>query len=181
VSLKGRLRRLDAGVRWLETEGRYRRIETMMKVVDMLQKIADRSAADPAFAARWKKDFPNFPYKLPPPAAPVQPRDSEPVEAAPRVGVILREAPLQGTLQDEAVRMVAEPSPQPAPPHPEERVARLEPGQPTSPRSPDMEIRPVQWRARGAQDDDADDGETYGRCLTEYDPLRDEYDDDGYD
>jgi len=44
-----------------------------------------------------------------------------------------------------------------------------------------MEIRPTRWRPRGGRDDDRDEEErpgTNGRCITEYDPLRDDNDDD---
>jgi hypothetical protein len=148
VSLKGRLRRLDAGVRWLETEGVFIRWELRMKLAQMTKAIDDHRARVKA---------------LPPAPKP-----------------ILRDAPLRGAPQDEAVRVEAKP-------HLEERPARprLEgcepalPGQPTSPPSPEMEIRPVRWRARTAQDYDEEERPgTNGRCITEYDPLRDPYDDD---
>ena len=93
---------------------------------------------------------------------------------------ILRDAAVPATPQDEAVRV------QPKP-HPEEcrAAAPLEgcepalPGQPVAPPSPDMEIRPTRWRARTAQDYDEEERPgTNGRCLTEYDVLRDEDDDD---
>lgn len=71
MSLKSQLRRLDAGVRWLETEGRHRRVATMMKTLERMQEIADRVASDPAFAVRWKKDFSYIP--LPPPTVTAPP------------------------------------------------------------------------------------------------------------
>jgi len=53
---------------------------------------------------------------------------------------------------------------------------------PVSLPSPDMEIRPVRWRAREARDDDEEDRPgTNGKCITEYDPLADEDDDYDYD
>jgi hypothetical protein len=183
VRLKGRLRRLEAGVGWLETEGRYRQIATMMKAVEMLQQISDGLAADPARAADWKKNFPNFPVKLPPPRVAVRPA------LAPEPTLL--NAAVPAAPQGEVVRVDVAPVVQP---HPEERreAARLEgcgpapprrqaePGQPTEPASPDMQIRPVFWRPRTAEDyyEDEEAAGTNGRCLTEYDPLAGEYDDE---
>jgi len=180
VSQKGRLRRLDAGVRWLETEGTYLRVAGLVKYLEMLLDIADRAAVDPVFAAEWERDFPYI--VLPPPrrtAAPPRPKPEPapppestrvivpetPPEPAPPVLPILRDAALQAATQDEVARESAPPAPMP--------------GMPVSPPSPDMEIRPVQWRQRGPQDDYEEEGDTYGRCITEYDVLRDEYDDEG--
>jgi hypothetical protein len=39
--------------------------------------------------------------------------------------------------------------------------------------------RPVQWRIRGPDDHDREEPGTNGRCLTEYDVLASEDDDDG--
>ena len=192
MSLKGQLRGLDAGVHWLETEGRFHRVRNAIKVEEMARKFADHVAADPAHAAKVKKDDPFFfaymsrlSAGLRPPAPP-SPPPAEP-EAAPPVRPILRDAAVPAAPQDEV-------SPEPAPPHPEERrvAARLEgcdsappparrimPGQPVAPPPPDMQIRPVQWRPREAQDyyEEEDVPGTNGHCITEYDPLRDEYDD----
>ena len=54
------------------------------------------------------------------------------------------------------------------------------PGQPTSPRPADSEIRPVTWRPRTAADyaEEDDAAGTNGRGLTEYDVLGDYGDDD---
>ena len=187
MSQKGRLRRLERGVEWLETEGRFRRIENMIKLLEMKQEIADRIAADPAARVRWNEHLAWFP--LPKPRVAVR------EEVAPRVKPILRDAAVPAAPQDED-------SPEPAPPHPEERriAARLEgleaalppaptpaprpvmPGQPVTPPQPDMEIRPTRWRPRGEQDYDEEERPgTNGRCITEYDPLRDEDDDDDDD
>ncbi len=91
MSHKGRLRRLEAGVHWLETEGLCRHIEAGLRTLEMLQTIADRQATDPAFAARWKRDFPNFPIKLPPPSAGVRP--APPVAATPQREEVREERP----------------------------------------------------------------------------------------
>ena len=161
MSLKGRLRRLDAGVRWLETEGVFIRWQLRMKLAQMTQAIADHRARVKA---------------LPP---------------APRAAPILRDAPLRGAPQDEVVRVQAKPLPEerPARPRPgaferlrSKRPEECEPalpGQPVAPPPPDMEIRPVRWGPRTAQDYDEEERPgTNGRCITEYDTLRDEEDDD---
>ena len=174
MSLKSRLRRLDAGVRWLETEGVLIRWQLMMKLVKITQEIADHTAGDPGYAERWNRKIPALP--LPPPRVKPPPKP----EAAPPVRPILRDAAVPAAPQDEVLVT--------ARPHPEERraAARLEgsepaplPGQPVAPPSPDMEIRPVRWGPRRAQDYDEEERPgTNGRCLTEYDVLRDAYDDD---
>ena len=195
MSLKGRLRPLERGVEWLETEGRFRRIEIMLKILDMKQEIADRLATDPAAAAQWKKDYPG-PWDLPPPSPHLRSRAPEP-EAGQRVVPILRDAAVPAAPQDEEVadrssttsltlrserseRLEgSEPAPLPAP----ARAPRpVMPGQPAALPSPDMQIRPVQWRPRGAHDYDEEDAPgTNGHCITEYDPLRDEDEDDDDD
>ena len=180
MSLKGRLRRLDAGVRWLETEGAFIVIEARIKYVEMTQDIADRAVADPVVATEWKRIFPSVP--LPPPRVSVRPPAPKPI-IAPRPVVV---PPLP---EGEQRLPVAAPAPAPSaviearlppppPPRPPDPPAPM-PGMPVSPPSPDMEIRPVHWRQRGPQDDYGDDDATYGRCITEYDVLRDEYDDEG--
>jgi hypothetical protein len=171
VSLKGRLRGLDAGVRWLETEGRYRRIKNMVKLLEMAEVIADRTAADPALAARWDRDFPSVPVSwfrriagrppLPPPPPPpvVVPQAPPPkVESPPPV-----------------VQAPPPPRPPPRPPPVPEPL----PGQPVAPPASDRAIRLVHWRKREAYDYDEEERPgTNGRCITEYDVLRDEDDDD---
>ncbi len=164
MSQKGRLRRLERGVEWLETEGRFRRIELMFKILDMKQEIADRLAVDPAAAAQWKKDYPDFPCELPPPSPHLRPRAPEPDVRPPPPKV-------------EPPPPVVE-APPPIPPRPPEPVS-VPPPAPPPPPDVDREVRPVHWRQRGAPDDDEEDAPgTNGRCITEYDPLRGEYDDD---
>ena len=183
MSQKGRLRRIDAGLDWLETEGRYRRIRNMIKVQEMTQKFADRVAADPAYVAKVKKDMPIFFAYMSRLSAGLRPPGPPEPEPAPLVLPILRDAAVPAAPQNEVL-------PEPALPHPEERrvAARLEgcdpalPGQPVAPPPPDMEIRPTRWRPREEQDYDEEERPgTNGRCITEYDPLRDEDDDDDDD
>jgi hypothetical protein len=108
VSLKSRLRRLDAGVRWLETEGVLIRWQLMMKLVQRVQDIADHMAGDPEFAAQWKKNVPSLP--LPKPR----------VKVPPRVRPMLRDAAVPAAPQDEGVH-VAPPAPLPPPSQPPPR------------------------------------------------------------
>ncbi len=207
MSQKGRLRRLDAGVRWLETEGTYLRIAGLVKCLEMLMDIADRRAVDPAFAARWDRDFSYV--RLPPPRSGVQPaapkskpappppRPPEPAIFVPRQTLPPQAEPKDTQPTDSEPAQVPlpvspitiEPCPPPVvpavqrpPPRPPEPPPPM-PGQPTSLRSPDMEIRPMHWRQRGPQDYEDDDTEddSYGRCLTEYDVLGDDYDSDDTD
>lgn len=200
MSLKARLRKVEAGVRWLETEGIFRKIELQWKLLQKKQEIADTLARDPAAAARWREL--GIDDGLPPPSVPVLrlPPTPEPAPAQPHPEKVWKPRRLEGwehaprpepTLdalrapEDEGVR--GGPAPEAAQPHLEEphEVRRLEgsepapePGQPTSPPSPDMEIRPTRWRPRGPQDYADDAGPPYFRCLTEYDVLPDEPDDD---
>ena len=153
MSHKSRLQRLDAGVHWLETEGVVLRAEYMMKIAKIMQGIDEHRARNRSIAARAKKRAPSSAPTPPPPP------DPKPVVAP----------------QPPPLKVVeARPPPKP-PPRPPEHL----PGQPVSPPPPDMEIRPTRWRARGAQDYDGEERPgTNGRCITDYDPLRDEDDDD---
>jgi hypothetical protein len=178
VSLKGRLRRLDAGVRWLETEGDFLRFKGWVEYLEKVQEIADRAAVDPEFAAKWERDFSYVP--LPPPRVGVRPPARKPI-VAPRPVVVppLPEGEQRLPVAAPAPAAVIE-APLPLPRPPPVMSAPM-PGMPVSPPSPDMEIRPVRWRERGPQDyyDDAAEEEvdgTNGRCLTEYDVLRDDDD-----
>lgn len=96
MSQKGPLRRLDAGVRWLETDGMYLLVESRVRALEMLLDIADRADADPAFAARWTEAFPSI--VLPPPrrmdtAARPKPESAAPPERPLPVLPVLRDAP----------------------------------------------------------------------------------------
>ena len=135
MSLKSRLRRLDADVHWLETKGVARR-KYRMKLARMRREFAGHRMGGGMMAGR-KKSVP------PSPPNPVVANEARP------------------------------------PPRPPEPAPQTMPGQPVALPSPDMEIRPTRWRARTAQDYDEEERPgTNGRCLTEYDPLRDEDDDD---
>ncbi len=172
MSQKGRLRRLDAGVRWLETEGAYIRIAGLVKSLEMLLDIADRVDVDPAFAADWKKSFPYI--VLPPPrrtaaACRTKAESAPPPQRAPDRAheqasapqpVIVPEAPPSPKVESPppVIEARAPPLPPPRPP-PVMPAPMPMPGMPVSPPSPDMEIRPVRWRQREPQDyyDDAEE------------------------
>ena len=116
MSLKGRLRRLDAGVHWLETKGVARRkwLATIRRV------FARRGTGDRSMVAgRKNKSVPSLP--LPPARV-------KPPPAAPRAVPILRDAAVPAAPQDEGVQVQAKP-------HPEERrvAARLEGCEPARP------------------------------------------------
>ena len=69
---RGRLRRLEAGVRWLETEGVIRRAELRLKLARMTQEMADYLATNPAIA----KKHPSLLDGLPRPSPHLRPRVS---------------------------------------------------------------------------------------------------------
>ena len=75
---RSRLRRLEAGVRWLETEGVIRRAELRLKLARMMQEMADYLATNPAIA----KKHPSLPDGLPRPSPHLRPRLPAPVVVA---------------------------------------------------------------------------------------------------
>jgi hypothetical protein len=174
MSLKARIRGLEADMRWLRTEGTFRQIQAMIKTNEMKQEIADRIARDPAAAARWAEA--GFSLKLPPPQVPVVKAPPPPAPAPPVLPANARglpranrDAPLRDAPQGEVVRVEPPLKPPPEPPDPPEPP-------PFNYDPPEhMQIRPVSWRPRGAADydDDYDDGPVEGRCLVDYDPLED--------
>jgi hypothetical protein len=147
VSLKARVRRLQADVEWMRWWGRLRQVEHRMKLLEIqrAREAAEKRRATP----------------------------------------ILREAPAPAAPRGEAVSAaVARPPPTPEPsgkasPMPPPLAAPVQPFIPDPP--PEMQIRPVTWRFRTAQDYADDAGERYGRCLTEYDVLASSYYDEDYD
>jgi hypothetical protein len=107
MSLKGPLRRLSKDVEWLENEGTARRIEIMMKIVEMKQDIADNLARDKEKAAEFARAGLLRTLNLPPPSWAKRPAPPAP---APRPVAVERPPPLE-----------------PTPPHPEERCAAARP------------------------------------------------------
>ena len=161
MSHKSRLRRLDAGVRWLETEGVLIAWQLRMKLAQIQQEIADHLAANPDIAAKHKGLF----DVLPPPRVKVRPPARTPPPAP----------PLPKPVQPPAIEVRPPPLPPPRAPEPPPEPL---PGQPVAPRPAHLEIRPVHWRPRGPQDYDEERPGTNGRCIVNYDPFRDEDDDD---
>ena len=136
MSLKSRLRRLEAGVRWLETEGAILAQEWKLKLLDTLQRLSDHTADDPSYREGWNKRLPLV--QLPPPR--VKPRAPPMPKPAPVV------APVVAPVRTDA------PSPPPSTP---------KPSPPPAPRpapvggfhvEPAMEIAPVFWRKPGERD-----------------------------
>jgi hypothetical protein len=195
MALMARLRRIEAGIEWLETEGMFRVCKTQVKFLKMQEQIEARLARDPG--------------------------DEGARRVAPYLGIKLPPLPQPRTPTPMVYPLPAPPAPPPASahPHPEEpgaarRLEGCEPASrpsptkargvpradrdaayeaapqgevlvkvPTSPQTHDipehMQIRPVQWRRRDASDDDdwEDGGRDYSQCLTEYDVLA-EHDED---
>ena len=122
MSVKSRLRRLDAGVRWLETEGVFVRAQLVRKLVGILQDMSDHAAAHPDVAAKWKK----IRHLLPPPRV---------KRRRPPVRPIRREAAVPAAPQDERVHVApsslppARPPPPPPSPSPKPRWTKdIRPG-----------------------------------------------------
>jgi len=170
VSLKARLRRLEAGVNWLETAGMFIRVMNLIQTSEMKQAIADCIASDPAFAARWKET--GFGLELPPPKVPVvkpvpEPRPASPPEPA---------QPPAEERSEGAPPEKREPAPRELPVVPPPELPVEPPIEPPFNYDPPkhMQIRPVTWRPREADDCDWDDDSSMmGRCLVDYDPLAD--------
>jgi hypothetical protein len=109
VSLKSRLRRLDSGVRWLETKGAARR-KYKMRLARIRRAFAGHRIGDRGMVAgRKNKSVPSLP--LPPPRV-------KPPPAAPRVVPILRDAAVPAAPQDEVVHVAPPSQPPPRPPEP---------------------------------------------------------------
>ena len=75
---RGRLRRLEADVRWLETEGVIRRADIRLQIAKKTQEMADYLATNPAIA----KKFPFLVDGLPRPSPHLRPRAPAPVAGA---------------------------------------------------------------------------------------------------
>jgi hypothetical protein len=179
MPLMARLRRIEAGIEWLEIKGMLRLCTTKIKRLELKRKVEASLARNPGneimrdCGVSLGVTLPPLPK--PPPPAPVvrplppapppphaQPHPEESGEARRLEGWamgevqvrILRDAVLRTAPRDEVVRVPSE----------------------THDIPEHMQIRPVQWRQRGPQDvDDWDeDGPGYGQCLTDYDPLADE-------
>jgi len=162
MALMNRLRRVEAGIEWLETEGALRLCATKIKWLQMKEQVEARLARDPGHeGARYLAPYLGIklpPLPKPPPSTPVV-RPPPPPPAPPPPSPSPASAP-------EPVVVAPPPPPKPPP------VQKWE----THDIPEHMQIRPVQWRRRGPHDDDDwdDGGPGYGQCLTEYDPLAEE-------
>jgi len=172
VSIRTRLKRLEAQVDWLDENGELLMLEMQWKLIQLKEQIYAR---DPALSRRLglippdKQKLEEQRAMAPPSLAPPQPAQPHPEERparprlegsepAPRSEPILRDASLRSAPQDEEVRV--EPPPEP------ERVQPF-----TYDPPPEMQIRPVTWRRRGPQDYEDDEDDMYGKCIVDYDPL----------
>jgi hypothetical protein len=174
MALLTRLRRVEAGIEWLETEGMFRLCEIQFKWLELKKKVEVSLARDPGneIMRQCGKDMgvelPPLPKPVvrPPPPPPPAPAPPPPAPAQPPPDERVREGSFADTTFATMVRRP--PASWPPPPPPVEWETHDIPEH--------MQIRPVQWRQRGPQDvDDWDDGGPgYGQCLTEYDPLAEE-------
>ena len=167
MRLKARLKRLAADVHWLKFDGALNVVEKQMRLLEVMRAV---EAARQRQAEAAKK-----PPRHHPKSAPPHPEERvarlEGCEPAPSLEPTLRDAPLRDAPQGEVVRSAPAKPPDPPP------VQSLpEPFVPNVPEH--MLVRPVQWRIRGPDDYDWEEPGTNGRCLTEYDPLAGEYDDE---
>jgi hypothetical protein len=151
VSLKARIRGLEAKVEWLETRGELRKIELQFKLQQKKREIADRLAANPKaaalFAAAGIKSIRPTPRPAPPPPPPPLPPPRPPPPLSP----------------------VESPSALRAPPPAWEEIVQPPPKTEAWTHDPPehLQIEKVTWRRCGAQDDlDDDEEDEY------FDPLR---------
>jgi hypothetical protein len=167
MSLMSRLRRIEAGIEWLDAKGPPRvaaRDENWLKTKKQIETCL---AQEPGH--KMAREFaPAFGVKLPPLPKPVvrSPPPPPPARAQPPRDERIRDSSFADTTFATMVRRP--PASWPPPPPPVECETHDIPEH--------MQIRPVQWRQRGPQDvDDWDDGGPgYGQCRTDYDPLADE-------
>jgi hypothetical protein len=151
VSLKARIRGLEAKVEWLEQWGELRKIELQFKLQQKKREIADRLAANPKaaalFAAAGITSIRPTPRPAPPPPPPPLPPPRPPPPLSP----------------------VESPSALRAPPPAREEIVQPPPKTEAWTHDPPehLQIEKVTWRRCGAQDDlDDDEEDEY------FDPLR---------
>jgi hypothetical protein len=151
VSLKARIRGLEAKVEWLEQWGELRKIELQFKLQQKKREIADRLAANPKaaalFAAAGITSIRPTPRPAPPPPPPPLPPPRPPPPLSP----------------------VESPSALRAPPPAREEIVQPPPKTEAWTHDPPehLRIEKVTWRRCGAQDDlDDDEEDEY------FDPLR---------
>ena len=166
MALLARLRRIEAGIEWLGTDGMRRVVRSHFRFLETKGHIEAHLAREPgnvwarALAPAFGVELPPLP-KPPTPTPVVKPPPAPPPALPP-------EPPRQQALPPAPV--VVAPSPPPKPP------PKPEPPPETHDIPEHMQIRPVTWRQRGPRDVDdwEDGGHDYSQCLTDYDPLADE-------
>jgi hypothetical protein len=103
VSLKARLKRLEAAVEWLEFDGMLRVCELKLELIDKKRQIADHLAANPEAAALFAAagitsirltPRPAPPPQVPPPSAPPELPPPESVPPAETIVQTARETPV---------------------------------------------------------------------------------------
>ena len=157
MSLKARLRSLEAKVDWLERYGELRKVEQALKYRQSVKQVVDRLTANPTVAARFG------------------------ITDLPRGRLALADAIAAGRAAQAAAAVPAAPR-HPPPPPPERPPPDSPPEEPVAASSPPasspkteawthdppehMQIEKVTWGRRGPQDDlDDDEEDEY------YDPL----------
>ena len=167
MSLMARLRRIEAGIEWLEADGMRRVFRSHFRFLETKGHIEARLAWEPGNV--WARALaPAFGVELPPMPPPVVRPPPPVVYPSPAPPAPPPAVPLPPPSPLPASVVVAPPPPKPPP--------KPEPPPETHDIPEHMQVRPVTWRQRGPQDvDDWDDGGPgYGQCLTEYDPLAEE-------
>jgi hypothetical protein len=190
VSLKGRIRSLDARVEWLQDWGELRRLAQKMRYLAAKKKIIERA---PEVAVRLGLMPPK---PVPPPKTPPRPeREGPRRERLPRSDVLPvnslrppeshKTMPASGCVADPAPREAAR-APGDAPLHDappagivprspsgasspaEQPPGQHLPGQPAVPTFVPIQNGMIRWRQRGPEDDWEDDGSLEDE---DYDPL----------
>ena len=176
MRLTARIKRLEREVHWLKYEGWARSLEMRMKLMEHATALKAHKAAQKAKAAAEKAPRPQ------PPAAeaprPEEPREARRLEGPGSEKVLVptkarsllradRDASLRDAPQGEVVGQG------------ETLGTSVEPVEPPFVYDPPehMQIRPVTWRLRTAEDDwEDDDDDVLGpyQGATEYDPLDDD-------
>ena len=150
MSLKARLKRLEAQVEWLEFDGMLRMCELKLELIDKKRQIADHLAANPEAAALFAAAGITSIRPTPRPPAPSP-------------------APPLPPARPPSYELLRPPPPPPAPPPPPPELPPKAEVWTHDPRE-HMRIEKVTWRVRTPQDD-FDDDEEDEREDDYYDPL----------
>ena len=174
MSLKARIKRLEREVQWLKYEGWARSLEMRMKLMEHATALKAHKAAQKAKAAAEKAPRPRRSAGHAPPAA-EPPRPEEPREVR-RLEGPATEMALVPTKALSLLRADRDASLRDAPQGEAKRASTVEPEPFVYDPPEHMQIRPVTWRLRTAEDDWDDDDDDFGpyQVATEYDPLAEE-------